>query len=138
MVQLQSASDAYTYYNLSSGRLLAEKGYDMISSNWKSISKILAIAFVSVLFIGAAQVQAAGMTCGDRTKLLKALSEKYKEAPRALGLSSSGKAIFEVFTSKTGTWTIAVTLPSGMTCLVASGQAFEHLSEPLRPTGIRS
>ena len=103
--------------------------YDMTRLYWNSISKILAIAFVSVLFIGAAQVQAAGMTCGDRTKLLKALSEKYKEAPRALGLSTSGKAIFEVFTSKTGTWTIVMTTTTGVTCIMAAGHSWEETME---------
>ena len=38
----------------------------------------------------------------------------------------------EVFASRdTGTWTITVTRPSGLTCLVASGQAFETLAEAL-------
>ena len=35
-------------------------------------------------------------------------------------------AVVEVFASSdTGTWTITVTNASGVTCLVASGQAFE-------------
>ncbi len=101
----------------------------MANFNWKSFSKIIAITFVSVLFIGATQVNAAGMTCGDRTKLLKALSEKYKESPRALGLSSSGKAIFEVFTSKTGTWTIVMTTTTGVTCIMAAGHSWEETLE---------
>ena len=38
----------------------------------------------------------------------------------------------EVFASpETGTWTITVTTAAGMTCLVASGQAFEELAESL-------
>ena len=32
-------------------------------------------------------------------------------------------------------WTITVTSPSGMTCLVASGQSFETLAEALPPKG---
>lgn len=81
---------------------------------------------VTILAILNIPAHAAGMTCGDRTKLLKALSEKYKESPRALGLSSSGKAIFEVFTSKTGTWTIVMTTTTGVTCIMAAGHSWEE------------
>ncbi len=41
-------------------------------------------------------------------------------------------AVMEVFASSaTGTWTITVTSPSGVTCLIASGQSFEALHEVL-------
>jgi hypothetical protein len=101
----------------------------MTRINWKSITKILLVGLTSVLFIGSWQAQAAGMTCGDRTALLKALSEKYKEAPRALGLSSSGKAVFEVYTSKAGTWTIVMTTTTGVTCIMAAGHSWEETME---------
>ncbi|MEM6461538.1 MAG: hypothetical protein AAF724_06455 [Pseudomonadota bacterium] len=75
------------------------------------------------------QSHAAAMTCGDRTALLKALSEKYKESPRALGLSTSGKAVFEVYTSKSGTWTIVMTTTKGVTCIMAAGHSWEEALE---------
>ena len=69
----------------------------------------------------------AGLACGDRTSLLKALGDKYKETPRAIGLSSSGKAVFEVYTSKTGTWTIVMTTTKGVTCIMAAGHSWEDM-----------
>jgi hypothetical protein len=48
-----------------------------------------------------------------------------------MGLGANN-AVVEVFASEeTGTWTITVTMPSGLTCLVASGQSFETLAEAL-------
>jgi len=38
-------------------------------------------------------------------------------------------------TSDTGTWTITLTTPNGLTCLVASGQSWEELAEALPPDG---
>ena len=32
---------------------------------------------------------------------------------------------------------IIVTLPSGITCLVAAGQAYEEINEELEPTGMK-
>jgi hypothetical protein len=48
-----------------------------------------------------------------------------------MGLGAQG-AVMEVFASLTsGSWTITVTLPDGLTCLIASGQAFEAMAEHL-------
>lgn len=52
-----------------------------------------------------------------------------------MGLGAQG-AVMEVFaSSETGTWTITVTTVHGLTCLVASGQAFEALAEALPEEG---
>jgi len=66
--------------------------------------------------------------CTDRTSALKHLSSAYKEQPVAMGLASSG-GIVEVLTNEQGTtWTIIVTMPSGVTCLVASGEGWEAVA----------
>lgn len=44
--------------------------------------------------------------------------------------------VVEVFASlETGTWTITITRPDGLTCLAASGEGFENLVEVLPPDG---
>ncbi len=74
--------------------------------------------------------------CADRTQVINRLSGGYGETRQSMGLARDN-SVFEVFASEeTGTWTITVTLPSGKTCLVASGQAYEELSEELRPAGL--
>lgn len=67
--------------------------------------------------------------CGDRDGMLAKLAEGYGETRRGLGLAANN-AVVEVFVSdQTGTWTITVTLPSGVTCLLAAGNNYEALSE---------
>ena len=52
-----------------------------------------------------------------------------------MGLGANN-AVIEVFASDaSGTWTITVTSASGLTCLVASGQAYEELAEILPAEG---
>ena len=80
---------------------------------WIGFGVAIVIAGLVFFAIADRQAHGAGLVCGDRTSLLKTLSDKYKEAPRALGLSSSGKAMFEVYTSKKGTWTILMTTTTG-------------------------
>jgi len=71
--------------------------------------------------------------CADRALVLDRLASAYGESRQSIGLGANN-AVVEVFAStETGTWTITVTAPTGVTCLVASGQAFEVLGEELSP-----
>ncbi len=82
--------------------------------------------------------QAQGQNCGNRDTVVERLTNKYGESRQSIGMAPKGRVV-EVFASaETGTWTITVTMPNGVTCLVASGQSFEELNEPVAPAGIRS
>lgn len=99
--------------------------------------KTLAAAILAVSLMPAA-ADAQNRNCGPRTKVVETLAEKYKESRRSIGLATKGR-VMEIFASEeTGSWTIVVTMPNGMTCLVASGQAFEAVDEALQPAGIKS
>ena len=73
--------------------------------------------------------------CAPRETVVERLAEGYGESRQSIGLGANNQVI-EVFASgETGTWTITVTLPNGMTCLIASGQAYEALAEALPASG---
>lgn len=75
----------------------------------------------------AVAAQTNQTNCTDRSSALSHLSKAYKEQPVAMGLASSG-GIVEVLTDDQGTsWSIIVTLPTGVTCLVAAGEDWEAL-----------
>ena len=67
--------------------------------------------------------------------MIERLATAYGESRQSIGLGANN-AVIEVFAStETGTWTITVTSPAGMTCLVASGQAYESVGVE-EPTGL--
>lgn len=73
--------------------------------------------------------------CLDRAIALDLLENRFGETRRAMGVAQ-GNAVVEVFASAdTGNWTITVTLPSGMTCLLASGHGFENMKAALPTLG---
>lgn len=73
--------------------------------------------------------------CAPRGQVVARLADKYGESRQAVGLGSNN-AVMEVFANiDGGSWTITVTMANGMTCLVASGQAYEALAEALPPKG---
>jgi hypothetical protein len=75
----------------------------------------------ALLCIPTAQAQQAP-ACVKRADLLKHLSEKYQEVPAAVGLGDNG-SLLEVFATADGsTWTVAISMPNGVACMVATGQ----------------
>ncbi|WP_417206671.1 hypothetical protein [Antarctobacter sp.] len=73
--------------------------------------------------------------CAPRDKVVTRLAAKYGETRQSMGLGANN-AVMELFASPdSGSWTITVTMANGITCLVASGQAFEELAEALPPKG---
>jgi hypothetical protein len=67
--------------------------------------------------------------------VIKTLAERYAETRRSIGIAANNM-VMEIFAAtESGTWTITVTTPQGMTCLVASGQGFEAINEALPPVG---
>nr|WP_254684998.1 hypothetical protein [Tateyamaria omphalii] len=85
--------------------------------------------------VNAAQAQQQARNCGPRDIVVSRLAEGYGETRQSMGLGANNSVI-EVFASdESGTWTITVTTPNGVTCLVASGQAFEALAEALPAKG---
>ena len=66
------------------------------------------------------------MVCGQRQHLVSHLGRAYSEQPANVGVAATGNLI-EVLTSSGGTWTILVTDPKGVTCVVAAGESWESV-----------
>lgn len=86
---------------------------------------------LGIMVLAAQQVQAR--TCAPREDVVKRLTETYGETRKVIGIARQG-AVMEVYASAaSGSWTITVTLPDGVTCLIASGQSYEDMAEALPP-----
>lgn len=94
------------------------------------------LALLATLCAVSAPAAQAQNNCAPRDVVLNHLSERFGESRQSIGMGQDGHVI-EVFASlETGTWTITVTLPNGVTCLVASGESFENLAEAPAPGGV--
>lgn len=88
------------------------------------LTVVLALAF-AIVAATTTRAHAQQSNCTDRSNAISHLSKAYQEQPVAMGLASSG--VVEVLTDDQGSsWSIIVTLPSGVTCLVAAGEDWEH------------
>lgn len=92
----------------------------------------LSSLWLSLLTGGPAQAA----QCAARDQVVERLERTYGESRRGVGLAGDSRGVIEVYASDaTGTWTITVTLPSGMACLVASGQNWSPAPLPAKAQG---
>ena len=96
----------------------------------------LSLGFAGVIL--ATQIGHGAPQCAPRAEVIETLAQSYGETRRSLGLAANN-TLMELFASDTtGTWTLTVTMPDGTTCLVAAGQGFEAVSDPLPAKGTRA
>ncbi|NQU60576.1 MAG: hypothetical protein HQ512_05560 [Rhodospirillales bacterium] len=84
---------------------------------------LIAFVFALTLFAPAASAQPV---CGSHNSITASLEKSYSEAPVAIGLTLDG-GVVEVYSSSEGTWTMVITQPTGLTCLIAAGKDWENL-----------
>ena len=68
--------------------------------------------------------------CGERRAVIAELEKTYSEAPVSIGLASNGSVI-EVLASPSGSFTIILTQPNGLSCVMAAGENWEDLPKRL-------
>jgi len=74
-------------------------------------------------------------TCAKRDQVIRKLEERFGETLRSIGLHQTD-GVVEIYSSETtGTWTILMTRPDGLSCLLASGQLWEQDAAPLAKSG---
>jgi hypothetical protein len=75
----------------------------------------------------------AQSNCAPHNVIMETLADRYGESRVGIGLDSAGSVV-EIWTGHNGTWTITVTAPGGLTCLVAHGG--EYTVIPLPAAGV--
>jgi hypothetical protein len=104
--------------NLKRSRVMSRTAFSV------SVAAFLAAALA---YQPASAQQQPAPICIKRAELLNQLENQFNESPVAMGVTDSGSLI-EIYSSSDGaTWTIGLTMPNGLTCLVATGQNWESV-----------
>lgn len=86
--------------------------------------RITSAALVFGMAALAPPLAAAQAVCAPRESVVAQLQEKYGEVRRGAGLQD-GAAVIELWSSpRTGSWTIIMSRPSGVSCVMAAGEAW--------------
>ena len=93
----------------------------------KPASQALSAIVIASALLLSAQPANAQQVCAPHEKAVLQLEEKFDEQVVGRGLTPNGKAMFEVFVSESGSWTVLVSEPSGRSCVVASGESWQRI-----------
>jgi hypothetical protein len=99
----------------------------------------LSLGFGALILVTQAQAevwaQAGAPQCGPRAAVMAQLADRYGETRRSIGVAANNM-VMELFASDASqSWSITVTTTQGQTCLIASGQGYETMAEPLPAKG---
>lgn len=84
--------------------------------------RLIASAFVFGAAALAPPVEAQGLRCLPRETLVETLSKQYNEQLTGGGLQNAQR-LLEVWSSEeTGSFTVFITRPNGLSCIMATGQ----------------
>ena len=90
---------------------------------------IFALIGASFAALLATPASSAESVCGNRDDIVSRLENGYQEFNSAMGMSTNG-GLVELYTSDKGTWTLMLTQPDGISCLIAAGQNWESFNNP--------
>lgn len=83
----------------------------------------LCMAVIALTASLTAAAAGPGLPCARRNEIVPLLKDAFGEVQAWRGLSSAGH-LMEVFVSPAGGWTILLSRPDGVSCLVDEGKAW--------------
>lgn len=79
------------------------------------------------LWTSASAAQEVIPTCAARATIVSHLFTKYGETPIGVGLAANG-GLIEVLSRPDGaSWTIIISMPNGVSCLLATGESWSDI-----------
>ena len=81
------------------------------------------IALLSAAFAWPAA--ARQQPCGPHGQILRTLAERWGESPTGMGIVANGFVVEFVTNAGTGSFTVVLTQPGGVTCVVMAGENWE-------------
>ena len=87
------------------------------------------------LLSGLSPAGAQSPMCNTHEKLTGALDKRFGEKRKVIGLVAS-TGLMEIYVSASGTWTVIVTNPAKLACIVAAGHSWDEMPAEKELTGL--
>lgn len=92
-------------------------------------STVLAAVILALVWLSTPTAAAQGSQCSPFAAVEKHLAEKYDETPTQIGASPAG-AVLLFKTTDGATWTLVLSTPTGLGCMIANGTAWQDIDWP--------
>lgn len=83
----------------------------------------------------SAMAGAAPALCTGHEQMSRALKEKFGETRQVVGLVG-GSGLMEIYVSPAGTWTMVMTDPQKLSCILAAGHSWDQMPPARELTGL--
>jgi hypothetical protein len=102
------------------------------------LTMLMVIVFWLATFVSPAPAQAVAPKnpCGPSAAIAEMLLEKYGERPAFAGIADNNTPTLIFTNPKTGTFTITIRRPGGITCLMTGGNSWTLVEQPKEGTDI--
>ena len=91
---------------------------------------------IPLLFIATPVFAQEQPRCAPREIVLERLNDMFSESRRSIMVT--GGQIVEIFANlESGSWSLIMTRPDGITCMIGAGNSYEETDDDLQPTGMR-
>jgi hypothetical protein len=88
------------------------------------------IAALGGVIVAIRPAHAQGQTCNHHDVIVERLADNWGEGLVSIALAANGPVIETFANLATGTWTMTMTPPGGLTCLVGAGTDFQLTTTP--------
>lgn len=124
----QESCDMFLTWN--DGKAIMRVTWDGVRQYVKRPLGVVAVATaLAACVLTAPPADAEPVPCTSYDAISEMLAHDYKERPVGGGLAHTGK-LLQVFTAEDGsTWTVVLTRPDGMTCIVAAGRHWQAIQQ---------
>jgi len=111
-------------------RITGSRITDSFFASLRAATIVLTAAAGFVLFMTTSALsQGPPPICSPRDHLLSWLQENFGEEPVGVGVADG--SLVELLTSENGmTWTIILTSPNGISCMMTGGEAWRQIPKP--------
>lgn len=100
-----------------------EKGAALV----EQIKALIGRGGAALIALGLMAVPAMAQQCGPRDQLVEFLRDKHSETQVSTGAVGTDGTAVEVFAKQDGaTWTMFVSRPDGIACLITSGETWRN------------
>jgi hypothetical protein len=85
----------------------------------------IALSASIAAFVIPAAAMAAPVFCAARNEVLTKLASDFREQPASVALTSDGQLLEVLKSDSKLTWSILITSPNGVSCIVAAGESWQ-------------
>lgn len=89
----------------------------------RTIGTVISASVAVLIF--PALATAAPVFCGARNDVLTKLASDFREQPASVALTSDGQLLEVLKSDSKLTWSILITSPNGVSCIVAAGDSWQ-------------